>query len=29
MPTTNLDQVDYGTNKKIVKKEVSYLCRDF
>jgi hypothetical protein len=29
MPTTNLDQVDYGTNKKIVKKEVSYLGRDF
>tara|TARA_B100002019_G_scaffold288845_1_gene303258 strand:- start:894 stop:2882 length:1989 start_codon:yes stop_codon:yes gene_type:complete len=29
MPTTNLREVDYGTNKKIVKKEVNYLGRDF
>ena len=29
MPTTNLKEVDYGTNKKITKKEVSYLGRDF
>ena len=29
MPTTNLKEVDYGTNKKIVKKEVNYLGRDF
>jgi hypothetical protein len=29
MPTTNLREVDYGTNKKIVKKDVNYLGRDF
>ena len=29
MPTTNLKEVDYGTNKKIVKKDVNYLGRDF
>ena len=29
MPTTNLKEVDYGTNKKIIKKEVNYLGRDF
>ena len=25
MPTTNLKEVDYGTNKKIIKKEVIIL----
>ena len=29
MPTTNLREVDYGTNKKVVRKEVNYLGRDF
>ena len=29
MPTPNPRDIDYGTNKKVVKKEVSYLGRDF
>ena len=29
MPTPNPRDVDYGTNKKIVKKEIDYLGRDF
>jgi len=29
MPSINPREVDYGTNKKIVKKEVNYLGRDF
>ena len=29
MPNTNIREVDYGVGKKIVKKEVNYLGRDF
>ena len=29
MPSINPQEVDYGTNKKIVKKEINYLGRDF
>jgi hypothetical protein len=29
MPTPNPREVDYGTNKKVVKKEINYLGRDF
>ena len=29
MPSINPQEVDYGTNKKVVKKEVNYLGRDF
>ena len=29
MPTPNPRDIDYGTNKKVVKKEVNYLGRDF
>ncbi len=29
MPTPNPRDIDYGTNKKIVKKELNYLGRDF
>ena len=29
MPTPNPRDVDYGTNKKVVKKEINYLGRDF
>ena len=29
MPSINPQEVDYGTNKKVVKKELNYLGRDF